>query len=707
VAHLDGSGFMTDEEFRADLLAATVSRAETHESGMREAFVAEIAERLREAGELPEIEHCAETLLGSRGRRLELDAYAFDEADSSLNLFCAIYDGGTGAPATISLTDARTNGFGRMRGLFDQARDGWLTSSIEESRPLFSLARRIQTGDKLTALRLHVLTDRAISERLREISPEETTDGIPVTFQVWDVTRLKRVHDARSVRSDLFVDLSSLPGGGLLVLPATSGFADYESYLAVVPGSALADIFIRHGSRLLEGNVRTFLGRKGSANTGMAKTVAEHPERFFAYNNGISATASEIAVADGPGQTRIITGITNLQIVNGAQTTASLAALRREGKHPLDAVSVMMKLSVVPDAEVAEALVPLISRYANTQNGVRASDFFASSAFHRRMEEISRRIIAPAVDGSLTQTHWYYERARGQYLNDQVGLSTAKKELFARRNPRSQVIVKTAMAKVETCFDLLPDIACRGAEKAFTAFAERVTDDWKDEAKRSTYGDDWYRSAVARSILFTAAERVVSGASWFEKGSGYRSQIVAYTIARLAALAKDMTRGGRLDYLRVWAAQTAGSVLDNQMLLIAGEMRGVLQSPPVAGQNVGEWAKNQACRKRALETDVPVDPAFDTFLVGKEDTRAEKRQDREKQRVADGLNSLREVIEAGGAYWQAVRTFARTRRMATPDEDVALGIASSVPKRIPTDQQAGRLLALKGRCTEAGFVPPN
>ena len=72
---------MTPEEFRADLLAATASRAETRATGMREAFVSETLERLREAGEVPEAEMCAEKLEGQHRRRLEIDAFSFDEAD--------------------------------------------------------------------------------------------------------------------------------------------------------------------------------------------------------------------------------------------------------------------------------------------------------------------------------------------------------------------------------------------------------------------------------------------------------------------------------------------------------------------------------------------------------------------------------------------------------------------------------------------------
>lgn len=692
---------MTNEEFRADLLAAAAARAEAHETSLREGFTSEILERLRDAGEIPDTEACAETHTGQNRRRLEIDAFAFDDADESLHLFVAMRDGDTEASSPIALTEARDQGFNRLLGVFEQARDGWIVASIEESRPLWALARRIQTGAKPAAVRLHVITDRPVSERLREIKSDRSREDVPVTFQIWDVTRLKRIHEARSVRDDLFVDLSGLLGGGLTALPAAVGVGDYDAYLTVVAGEALADIYLDHGSRLLEGNVRTFLGRRGNINRGIAATLSSEPARFFAYNNGIAATASKVQKADGPGGTIVLTGISDMQIVNGAQTTASLAALRRDGKLPEGTVFVLMKLSVVAPA-IAEELIPRISRFANSQNSVRASDFFANHAFHQRMEEISRRILAPAVGGTLTQTHWYYERARGQHLNDQAGMTQAKKDQFLRRNPRSQVITKTDLAKVESCFDLLPDVACRGAEKAFVAFAERVTEDWKDERRRSAYSDDWYRAAVARTILFRATERLVSKAPWYE--GGYRAQIVAYAVARLSALATERSDCGRLNHLKVWAAQATEGILERQLLAIAEAMMGVLRSPPLAGQNISEWAKQQACRKRALETAVPVVPGLDAFLLEKEEVRSADRDERDRQRVGDGLQAVAEVMAAGAAFWISLRTFARAKRLTQSEDDGALTVACTMPRRVPMDWQAARLLTLKRRCEEAGFV---
>jgi hypothetical protein len=691
---------MTEEEFRADLLAAVASRAEVQACVLREAFVLEMLERLSASGEVPDAESCVEALTGRRGRKLEIDAWASDDADGSLHLFVAIWDGEVKFPPSITLTDAREQGFNRVLAVFEQSRDGWLTENIEESRPLWALGRRIRSAPLPTALRVHVLTDRPISERLREIPGEQTRENVPVTFQIWDVTRLKRIHDAFSVRDDLVVDFSHLEGGGLPVLPASVGSGEYDGYLTVIPGEVLADIYIRHGSRLLEGNVRTFLGRSGKVNKGIAATVANEPAKFFAYNNGIAATASEVTTAQRSDGSIIVSSATDMQIVNGAQTTASLASAARDKILRTGSVFVPMKLSVVTPA-VATDLIPLISRYANSQNGVRPSDFFANHAFHRQIEGVSRRILAPAVAGSQVQTHWYYERARGQYLNDQAGFTAAKRNQFLLINPRRQVITKTDLAKVECCFNLEPDVACKGAEKAFVTFAERISKEWSDESRRAIYGDDWFRSAVARVILFRAAEVSISKATWYE--GGYRAQIVAYSCARLAKLALDQEESGGLDYLKVWTQQSTGNVLVQQIAKISEVMARVLQNPPLAGQNISEWAKQQACRRTALETPVAVVKGFSDWIVTSDDRRASKREQRMTGLIDRGLDSVKQVLSYDAKYWESLRGFCRTKRILLPEEEKALVPACQIPTRVPTDKQAARLLQLVDRAVEAGW----
>ena len=688
---------MTEDEYRSDILASGASRAETSACSLREGFVAEVLDRLRDAGELPDFELCPEIVSGPLNRKLEIDAFANDDADESIHLFVAIHDGGADMPSPLIKTEAKERGFNRLTNVFECSRDGWIGGNVEESRPLWALSRVLERTANLSALRLHIITDRCVSEKIRELPPQTTKEGLPITFQIWDITRLKRIHEARSARDDLVVDFTDSYEGGLPALPGPSGSTGYTGYLTVIPAQILADIYIRHGSRLLEGNVRTYLGRRGNVNKGIASTVSKEPERFFAYNNGIACTAAALEVDYDENGRLMIRSATDLQIVNGAQTTASLAAARRE-KRELSNVFVPMKLSVV-ETDLALRMIPKISRFANSQNSVRASDFFANHEFHRTIEEISRRKWTPILGSSQIQTHWYYERARGQHLNDQSGMSEANKNSFLRINPKNQVITKTDLAKTENCFDGFPDIACKGAEKSFTSFADRITKDWDE--RKALYGDEWFVAAVVRTMLFRATERLVSEASWYE--SGYRAQIVAYTIARFAALVQDRTGGGGLDYKRIWSVQSLGHVVSGQLLCIAEAMAQVLRSPPLAGQNISEWAKQQACRKRALETAVPVVEGLSEFLLSCSEAKAQVRDAKIEGKIDNGIRAITEVCSYDAKSWSSVRQYAKEMKLLGPDDEAALSIVTGPSRKIPTDKQALRLILLLERCKGTGF----
>jgi hypothetical protein len=138
-------------------------------------------------------------------------------------------------------------------------------------------------------------------------------------------------------------------------------------------------------------------------------------------------------------------------------------------------------------------------------------------------------------------------------------------------------------------------------------------------------------------------------------------------------------------------------------LVIAEMVMEVLLTPTQAGQNVGEWAKQQACRKRIFEAAVSVVKGFETMLVDKSDAAADERSQRGEQRVTDGLAAVSEVINMGGAYWDRVRAFARTNSLLTPEDDRAFEVACKAPARIPNDYQASRVVAVKRRCEEAGM----
>ena len=235
----------------------------------------------------------------------------------------------------------------------------------------------------------------------------------------------------------------------------------------------LANIYLAHGTQVLEGNVRAFLSVRGKVNRGIRKTILSEPEKFFLLNNGITVTSSGIETeirAEG----LLIKEINDLQIVNGGQTTASLANAIVKDKVDLSNVQVMMKLSVLSSHEVAVKLVPEISRASNSQNKVDEADFFSNHPFHIKIEELSKKILAPAVDGNQYQTAWFYERARGQYTVAQMKLTVGQAKSFQLKNPKQQVINKTDLAKYMMTYDGYPHESSKGAQSVMRKFSSIV-----------------------------------------------------------------------------------------------------------------------------------------------------------------------------------------------------------------------------------------
>src|SRR5262249_732398 len=156
--------------------------------------------------------------------------------------------------------------------------------------------------------------------------------------------------------------------------------------------------------------------------------------------------------------------------VNGGQTTASLYSAVKKDKADVSGISVQVKLTMPREASAIDELAPKISLYANSQNKVNTADFSANHPFHAGVEELSRTIWAPAASGSQLETKWYYERARGSYMDELGRPGVADRNRWKIQHPPSQKFVKTDLAKFEHSWDQLPHLVSRGAEKNFVEF---------------------------------------------------------------------------------------------------------------------------------------------------------------------------------------------------------------------------------------------
>lgn len=630
---------MDVDEFRQFLLNEIGAWAESDRNFTHASFVDVAIGYLEEAGEVADFETCYYRGVGSRRRALAIDGYAFDDADGSLRLFLA-------EPALASPTPTLTQSeskslFGHLRAVVEDAVAGRLISDVDPSTPIFGFAtdltRKLQD---VSRIRCYVLTAARLSARSRDW-PEAEIAGIPVESHIWDIDRFHRLHTSRGGRDELTVDFAALVRGGLPCIEAGNASDEYSAYLCVVPGTILADIYDSYGSRLLEGNVRSFLTTKGRINKGIRNTVLHEAPMFFAYNNGIAATASSITLDDANHVSRLLTA-TDLQIVNGGQTTASLASARRQDKASLDGVFVPMKLSVVTPERSGE-MIPLISRFANSQNRVSDADFFSNHEYHRRLEQISRRIWAPAKAGSQNETHWFYERARGQYANEMAALSPGERRRYQQLNPRDQVVTKTDLAKSENSWRQLPHVVSRGAQKNFLDFASFVSTRW--DANPSMFHEDYFRAAISRILMFRATERLVSAQPWYS--GGYRANVVTYAIAKLANVVARQAAGQELDFRRIWQQQVLSSSLAAQIEHIAHAMHLVITDPPPGVQNVTEWSKREACWERASAVEMELLPETAGDLCPVDEARVVERAARSQQRQDSGISAQTVVVELG------------------------------------------------------------
>ena len=551
-------------------------------------------------------------------------------------------------------------------------------NSLEETSPVYGLSDLISaTWDSIVKIRIILLSNRILSSRVDGVAAGDLR-GIPVTFNVWDLDRLHKYVLAGSEQEPIVIELAREFGGSLPALPAHLEGAGYEAYLIVIPGAQLAAIYDRWGTRLLEANVRVFLQARGAVNKGIRVTLDNDPEMFFAYNNGITATAQAVegVMLDG---SFALSRIDNLQIVNGGQTTASLhSAMVR--KADLSRVFVQMKLSII-GPELATSVVPKISQYANTQNRVSAADFFSNHPFHVRMEGFSRRIFAPSPDGTFRQSKWFYERARGQYQDARGGLSPSARKAFDSEYPRSQLFNKTDLAKYAMVWEGKPDLVSKGAQKNFAAFAEIVANQWSTNSDQ--FSEVYFKEIVAKAIVFRSLEKLVQQQDWYS--GGYRANVVAYGIAKLADDLKK--RGASIDFGQLWQDQQLPDGMADALIVSAEAVHSVLTSPSSSHGNVTEWAKQQACWFAVRDLVVEWPHSLESATLSAAERSDERRQGRKDQKVLSGIEAQMAVIGAPKGFWAEVKAWGTSQRILSDKEAGILAACAKMPSRIPTEKQ--------------------
>jgi hypothetical protein len=156
-----------------------------------------------------------------------------------------------------------------------------------------------------------------------------------------------------------------------------NGWASISTF---VPGKWLADLYNQYETDLFSANLRGYLGSRSSdknINNGIKKTAKEEPENFLVYNNGITSLVLDYQYGKKTAKGRKLT-ITGVSIVNGAQTTGSIASAQ-------GTVDDNLLVGVRFVKAASDDLIEKIVKYNNSQNKLEAADFRSNDSIQDRL----------------------------------------------------------------------------------------------------------------------------------------------------------------------------------------------------------------------------------------------------------------------------------------------------------------------------------
>jgi hypothetical protein len=546
-------------------------------------------------------------------------------------------------------------------------------NEIEESSEIFDLAQTLanvpEVKEYLTRVNIFLLTNGEVKS---DVKISDTIAGYTIFYRIIDINYLFNLSDKSRVPIEIDFEQA---GYKVPCIVNEIENTEYQSWLAIIPGIALADIYEQYGARLLEQNVRSFLQFTGKINKGIRNTILKEPHMFMAFNNGIAATAEEITITDLPNnQGKTIAKVKDFQIVNGGQTTASIYHTWKKDKVDISNVFVPVKLTIVKNRDNFSEIVGRIAEYANTQNKVSASDLSSNKENHVIIEKLSRTIWAPPIHGETIQTRWFYERSRGQYKNERVrfGITPSKRKQFDKQNPRSQMFTKESLAKFINSYKEVyngkklvigPHVVVRGSQKNYAQFLNYNFNFKPDNI--------WFEDAIAKAILFSSAEKIY-GVKPNAIGD-MRYITVPYSIAWLG-----YRLNYKLDLYKIWKNQSLSENLKSKLYEVMSKVEEYIKTN-APGSLYGEWAKKEECWNAIKNESFEIN--LENLKSDLEDESIEKRKklsedETQKVEIEASLNRLKSIHPK---TWKKIEEWGReTKNLTQYQCDMAFTLRNKI-----------------------------
>ncbi|PHS00682.1 MAG: AIPR protein [Oceanobacter sp.] len=581
--------------FRSDLQGTIAERIEADEGPFPSeelVFAEKLMEHLSESGicDEPVVCHWNGSI---RNAKLRITGYALSQDESALDLFITNYFG-LEEFKDIRDSDVAATANEGIRFLF-QAASGKLESKIDPTHPVRELVATIRSHwSDLDRLRVFVLTDA--KTKAKRFTSKEVHQKM-VSIEAMDIERLYRNTDGKP-RDEIVVSMLQSIGRALPCVHVPDADSDYEYALTAIPGELIRDLYLRFGTRLLEANVRTFLGAKRKVNKGIVDTLKTEPEHFLAFNNGLVMVCDEASFDRTENGGIGLSFMKGLQVVNGGQTTSSIYFASRDDR-TIDLSHVMVPAKIIilkgSQDDARERLISNVSRFANSQNAVKLSDLSASRPFHVQLENLANSTWCP--DGV---TRWFYERAAGAYnvLLLREGTTPAKRKKLKEMVGPGRKLSKNDVAKYHEAWRGKPHIVALGGEKNFAAFMNALDEDYS--IVPSPLSAAWYREMIAKVILFKTIEtRIKTKPAKEIFRQGYVN-IATYVVAIIAD-----RLGDRLNLEHIWREQCISNGL-SQLLWDCAVIVNNVFNQIAPGKQFSEVAKKLETWESVRNADYPI-----------------------------------------------------------------------------------------------------
>jgi hypothetical protein len=378
---------------------------------------------------------------------------------------------------------------------------------------------------------------------------------------------------------------------------------NFESYLCVLNANILSDLYKKHSSRLLEKNVRSFLQFKG-VNRGIRETIRIEPEKFIAFNNGITITSTSAKVYCHK-KSLILESLSDFQIVNGGQTTASIYFSQKDG-FDISQVKVMAKINIVKESNDSEldTLISKISKYSNSQSKVSSVDLRSRSPQLVKLKKLSESIVTP------NNTKWFFERAKGEF-NTKVRIAGSKNKRIKDEFPPSRRFSKEQLAKYYSAWGEKPYLVKKGGEKIFRNFIEEISVN-ETSSEPIEIDREFYEALISKIIMFRDLEKLY-GQGKNSMGQ-LRSAVIPYSISIVYYYTDGTNNTLKFNLSSIWKKgnleQDLSDFFETLMLLINELIKKYSLS-----DDYGEFSKNPELWESIKSCDEVIDFMSSTSSV--------------------------------------------------------------------------------------------